>query len=88
MGMKPRRIEVEIQELVLEGFPAGDRRRILDAVQAEIERLLIRRGLPAEFTSSVQIDRIDGGSFPLQKNSKEDNIGLQVGKAVYGGLRK
>ena len=55
-------IVIEIDELVLHGFPPGDRYRIGEAVQAEFARILGERGLPGAWTEGAAT-RLDGGAF-------------------------
>jgi hypothetical protein len=87
MGIRPR-VELHIEELVLEGFPLGDRYRIGEALEAELTRLLEERGVPGSFISGKEIDGIHGGSFDVVLGCGADRIGSQVAKAVYGGLRR
>ena len=51
--MKPN-IELEIEELVLQGFPPGDRYRIGAAVQSERGRRLLQVRPPASFALGAQ----------------------------------
>ncbi len=87
MDMRPR-IELHIEELVLEGFPPGDRHRIGVAVEAELTRLLEERGVPETLNSSGLIEGINGGSFEVAPGSRAERIGSQVARAVYGGMRQ
>lgn len=86
--MTPQDVEVYIEELVLHGFPPGDRYRIGDAVKLELERLLTENGLPAGVGHNVRIDRVDGGSIKLPPKHKAGAVGSGVAKAVYRGLGK
>ena len=56
-------IVIEIDELVLHGFPPADRHRIGEAVQAELARIFVERGLPAAWSGGGAAARLDGGSF-------------------------
>ncbi len=87
MGMRPR-VELHIEELVLEGFPAGDRYRIGDAVERELARLLEVRGVPGNFSRAGEIERIDGGSFEVARGSRAEWVGVQVARAAYEGARR
>lgn len=80
-------IDLHIEELVLEGFPPEDRHRIGAAVERELARLLTERGLPG-VTESMDISRLDGGSFEMDRNATPERVGGQVGGAVYGGMRR
>ena len=86
--MKPKNIELNIEELVLHGFAPGDRHRIGEAVERELIRLLADRGVPQSLERGREIGHVDGGAFEVASNSKAQVVGAQVAKAVYGGLRK
>ncbi len=85
--MRPR-VELNIDELVLEGFSPGDRYRIGEALEKELTRLLEVRGVPESLTSGGEIEKINGGSFEVAPGARAERIGSQVARAVYGGLRR
>ena len=84
--MMVRRIEVDIEELVLHGFSPGDRYRIGEAVERELTRLLADRDVPQSLECGGEIANIDGGAFEVAQGSRAEAVGAQVAKAVYGGL--
>jgi hypothetical protein len=86
MGMKPKNIELNIEELVLHGFSPGDRHSIGEAVERELTRLLADRGVPQSLERGGEIANMDGGAFEVA-DSRAQVVGAQVAKAVYGGLR-
>ena len=75
-------IEVHINELVLHGFPAADRRPIADAIERELSGLLTHEGLPA--ADSFDTEFHNGGTFRAGRES----AGANVARAIYGGLRR
>ena len=81
-------LDLEIEELVLDGFPAADRDRIARAVHGELERLFAENGVPPSFEARGDVGRIDGGSFKAAPNSSPESVGAQVARALYGGMRK
>jgi hypothetical protein len=81
-------IELQIEELILTGFPAGDRRRIGAAFEQELGRLLSERGLPAALGQGSDRSSLDGGSFGVGQNTLPEAVGFQIAKAVYGGFTK
>lgn len=83
--MKPARIEVHIEELILRGFERGDRQVIAEAVQRELADLFESRGLSPAILQSVEIARLDGGAFRVT-TGKTAGVGRQIAKAIYGGL--
>jgi hypothetical protein len=81
-------VRLRIEELVLEGFPAGDRYRIAAAVEAELARLFAEQGIPVGLSAGGAMSVVDGGSFDLTPGARPERIGAQVAQAVYGGLAK
>jgi hypothetical protein len=73
LGVRPARIEIEIDELVLDGFPAVDRA----VVVAEIQRAVSARLWP---------DRVDGGSLEARTDSLPRTIGAAVAERLHEGL--
>jgi hypothetical protein len=82
------KIDLHIEELVLEGFPAADRHRIGAAVESELARLFTEQGLPPGLAGGGEIPRLDGGSFEVKAGGRAEAVGGQVAGAVYGGLRR
>ena len=81
-------MRLRIEELVLDGFPPGDRYRIAAAVEAELARLFAEQGTPPGLTSGGAVPALDGGSFDMAPGARPDRIGAQVALAVYGGLAR
>jgi hypothetical protein len=81
-------IELHIEELVLHGFAPGDRHRIVEAAQFELQRLLAERGAPQLFDGSIDLARIDAGSFDLKPGANAEGVGAQVARAIYGGMNR
>lgn len=86
--MKPEKIELHIEELVLHGFSPGDRQRIEAAVQKELARRLAEQGVPPSLARGGEMARLDGGSFEVAPSSGTEAIGAQVALALYGGLNR
>ena len=86
--MKPKNIELNIDELVLHGFAPGDRYRIGEAVEQELTRLLADKGVPQSLERGGEIGHVDGGAFEVAQGSRAQVVGAQVAKAVYRGLRQ
>ena len=84
--MKPIGIDLEIDELVLHGFPRGDRYRIGEALEQELTRLLAEEGVPKSIDIGGEVDQLRAGSFHVSKGIRPERVGSQVAQAVYGGL--
>jgi hypothetical protein len=83
--MRPN-IELEIEELILHGFGAGDRAQIGIAVQQELTRLLSEGGLPSGFGQGGEVPRLDGGTFNVDPGAKAEVVGIQIAQSIYGGF--
>ena len=83
-----RRIEVNIEELVLHGFSPDDRYSIGEAVEHELSRLLADRGVPESLAEGGEIVSVDGAAFEVAPRSRAEAVGAQVAQAVYGWLRR
>lgn len=81
-------IHLHIEELVLHGFPSGDRHRIGEALQRELARLFTEEQTPPALAKSAEIDRLNGGTFRTTGTARPEATGAQVARAVFGGLRQ
>lgn len=79
-------IEIQIEELVLEGFSPFDRYRIGEAVQRELTRLVSGPELAREFRHDVAIESVDAGAIQMQANARGEFTGAQIAQAVYSSL--
>jgi hypothetical protein len=86
--VKPVNIELNIEELALDGFAPGDRYRIAEAVERELARLFAERGAPPSLMRGGEVARLDGGTFEAARDSSATAIGSQVAHAVYRGLSR
>ena len=84
--MTERRVTVEVDELVLDGFPSLDGRLVGEALQGELARLLRRGDLPAAGFEDARV--IDAGSFELDADGDARGIGTRVAGGVYRSLAR
>lgn len=84
----PRSVDLQIDELVLDGFSSGDRHAIADAVERELSRLFAEQGAPPAITYSIETAEVDGGVFETDSVSNAETIGARVARAIYGGLSR
>ncbi len=83
------RIELDIGELVLDGFDPHER----FAVQAAVERELVRRisaegGLPPSVNQDREISSLDGGTFEAAPGVTGETVGSGLARALYGALSR
>jgi hypothetical protein len=84
--MKPREIDVHIEELILHGFEPANRWRIADALQQELRGLLAAKGVPASWLSSPR--QIEAGTTRLASLTQFTQTGATIARAAYrGGMR-
>jgi hypothetical protein len=87
VGVK-RNVELRIDELVLQGFPPGDRHRIGDAAARELARLFAEQGTPPSLGEGGEVARLSRGSFEARPGLGAEAVGVQVARAVYRGLSR
>jgi len=80
-------LELDIDNLVLYGFPISDRDRIARALHRELERLFIEEGVPLLIEARVDMAYLDNGSFDVTPNSSPESVGIQMARALYGGFK-
>jgi hypothetical protein len=86
--MKPAELEVHIGKLVLHGFSAVDRHRVGEALERELSRLFVERGVPRSLLWSDEAQDLDGGTFEARPDLGAEEIGVRVARTVYRGLRR
>jgi hypothetical protein len=88
LGQPQPSVEIHIEELVLHGFSPHARFRVAEAVQQELARLVFQEGVPASMLKSMEVDGLDGGAFTLAPAARDQGMGKQVARAIYGGLAR
>jgi len=87
-----RQIELNIDELVLHGFPPGERYAIASAVEETLSRLLSEQiandGIPASLAGTSRRVYLYAGSFNVASDAKSSAIGSHIAQNVYRGLTK
>lgn len=84
------RIEVEIDELILDDVSPAERLRVARALESELERLLAAGGWsgPPE-QGSLDVPFLDGGTIEAgspQIASAPRNLGGQLARALHAGV--
>ncbi|MFB6893106.1 hypothetical protein ACFCX4_27770 [Kitasatospora sp. NPDC056327] len=79
------RIEVEIGELVLDGFAHVDRDRVAEAFRSELTRLVETRGVPLAAGGDRVLERLSGLP-PLPAGASPRRLGEALARAVHTGL--
>ncbi|MGW3073485.1 hypothetical protein [Kitasatospora sp. NPDC001132] len=79
------RIEVEIGELVLDGFARIDHDRLAAAFRSELTRLVEARGVPLAVGGDRTLDVLSGLP-PLPAGVSPQRLGEALARAVHSGL--
>ncbi|MFF2076567.1 hypothetical protein ACFVXG_17635 [Kitasatospora sp. NPDC058162] len=79
------RIEVEIGELVLDGFARIDHDRLTAAFRSELTRLIEARGVPLAVDGDRALDLLSGLP-PLPADTSAQRLGEALARAVHTGL--
>ncbi|MCB0806149.1 MAG: hypothetical protein KDC05_10155 [Bacteroidales bacterium] len=79
-------IEINIDELILEGFPYIDRDKIGNSIRNELAKMISEKGMPNAYLDSQQISTVNGGSFFISKGSTPNSIGKQIAKSIFEGF--
>ena len=82
-----KKVEINIEELVLNGFAPGDRYNIGKAIEQELARLFTEQGVPSILSKNRNFERLDAGAFNATTDSKAESIGNQTAKSIYKGLK-
>lgn len=81
--MKPREIDVHIEELVLHGFKPANRWLIAGALKHELRGLLTTKGVPSLWLSSPE--RKGGGRINCASLTRPERAGAEIAGAAYRG---
>jgi hypothetical protein len=84
--MVPYNLNLQIDHLVLHGFPAGDLHLIHATIQQELTRLFTEQGVPPSLMQGGGVNQVNGGSFEMTVGAKADAIGAQIAQSIYGGM--
>jgi len=84
----PRSIDLNIDELVLNGFAIADRYAIGNAFERELSRLFTEQGIPQALSENFEIGDIQGSALALERGLDAETIGSELARSVYRGLTR
>ena len=79
----PPRVELRIDELVLEGVERADAPAVAAAVERELGRLLANR---RDWGAGESRDRVDAGTIEMPSRGSPEVLGARIARAVHGGF--
>jgi hypothetical protein len=86
MDVTQPNLELQIDELVIDGLPHLNRAQLGAIVQQELARLFAERGVPQALHRSHIAPSLDGGSIAVQPGASTVTVAAQIAQAVYGGF--
>lgn len=88
MGVS-RKIELDIDRLVLRGIDPAQRRVLVEAIRSELERILANPGMGAALARSRQTPVLRFTNLRFEPGAAgARNLGANVGRAIGRGLKK
>jgi hypothetical protein len=81
------KIKIEIGTLVLEGFEYHDRLRISSALEKELTRQFIEKGLPNCLAEKKAILKINALPFQVPADGAPARVGAEAARAITKAVR-
>ena len=79
-------VELQIDELILHGLPYGQRNRIAEAVEAELQRLVDEGGLPPTLAAGGRLPQVQVDDLQVAAGAKPGAVGAQIAGSIYSSL--
>lgn len=76
-------IELDIQELTLQGFSPNDAFYISKALEEELARLIEEGGLSEGFSQEAFYGQLVGKSFDFDSSARPQVIGKEIANSIY-----
>jgi len=80
------RIELKIDNFVLEGIDPRHRGRVVSALEKELTRLFMEKGAPQSMSQGGDAAEIDAGALKGNPPGRPGLIGEGVAQLIYKGL--
>jgi len=80
------KLELHIEELLLDGFDPRDRHRIADELQRSLTLLLSESQDGAVEQQDKQIERLDAGAVSIPRDAPSGDVGSHIAGAITQAL--
>jgi uncharacterized protein YdaL len=80
--------ELNIKELVLNGFQLNNRNAISESIEIELKKLFANPEPGIHFNENISLRNLDAGNFSVRTNSANEEIGKQAANSIYGSILK
>lgn len=81
-------LELQIDELVVEGLRPSDRGRLTASLSRELDRLFSERGVPPGLGQSRRLERLATAPIRLPPAAGAARLGTAVARAIYRELSR
>lgn len=81
-------LDLEIDQLMLDGCSPAEARRVGAAVERELPRLFSDQGLPDGLARPFEAARIDAGSFHVRPAGGAERTGREIAAVLYQNLAR
>jgi hypothetical protein len=81
-----RRVQVEIERLVLRGFRYEDRHAIAAGIQQELTRVLSNSEAAGHLANLRDSSSVQTGAVSIEQNAKPNLVGVQTARAIAARL--
>lgn len=79
-------IELNIDKLVLHGFPKKDGAYIGRAVEQELTRLMQNNGVPQHLSEAGNIQSLRTKNFNYESQYRPERIGVEIANSIYNSF--
>ncbi len=81
-------INLHIERLILDGLPIdrGQASRVQLAVEVELTRLLVEKGLASDLQAGGAVPSVRADAIQLTAGSNPARMGTQIAQSVYSGI--
>lgn len=79
-------IELDIQDLVLDGFTDVSGELVAASVKGELARLFAAHGVPEGLEHNAVVSAVDVGVVMWPPDADADTLGVHIAEQIYGGL--
>lgn len=81
-------LELHIEKLILPDLTLTERRRLVSALEQELQRLLREEGVPPGLAQRQNTLPLDASQVTVAKDAKPDVIGRQTAQMIYTNLMR
>ena len=81
------KLELNIDRIVIEGISVDNSEQLNLFIRKELTRLIREGGLPKNWSRTIDFSRLQFNDIQISKNPKPRQMGAQIAKSIYTGLK-